>query len=76
MTRFSLIPENQSTEKTPTDYMLFSDRFVTFYSGHVLDNRCRVRPGPETPTVDFNELKDILLSTDLARNSELDWASG
>jgi hypothetical protein len=32
-----------------------------------------VKPLPETPKVDFKWLKELLLSTDLERNSELDW---
>jgi len=34
-----------------------------------------VKAGPETPTVNFNDLKDILLSNDLSRLEELDWIS-
>ena len=40
-----------------------------------LDSRCRIRPGPDTPTVNLAQLKELLLSKDLSRNSELDWVS-
>lgn len=33
----------------------------------------RLIPGPDTPTVNFAWLKELLLCKDLARNSELDW---
>ena len=42
---------------------------------YVFDERCRIRPGPDTQRVNFNSLKELLLSKDLARNSELDWVS-
>ena len=42
---------------------------------YVLDERLRIRPGPETPRVNFANLKEILLSTDLERDNELSWAS-
>jgi len=50
-----------------------SDRHVRKYPGYLLDERCRARPGPNTPTINFQQLKDILLSTDLSRNEELAW---
>lgn len=34
-----------------------------------------LRPKPNTPTVDFNYLKELLLSKDLTRSSELDWVA-
>ena len=40
----------------------------------MLDEALRIRPGPETPRVNFVNLKELLLSTDLARNAELEWA--
>lgn len=75
MTRFSLKRDNQSTKDNPTAYMLFSDRVRDVFPGYVVDDRCRMRPGPETLTVDFLNLKELLLSNDLARDSELDWIS-
>jgi len=33
----------------------------------------RIRPGPETPRVNFQWLKELLLSKDLSRNTELEW---
>ena len=43
------------------------------YPGYKFDDRCRITPGPDTPVVNFNEHKELLLSTDLSRLSELDW---
>ena len=31
-----------------------------------------MRPGPQTPVVNFQEIKDILLSKDLTREREID----
>ena len=70
--RCSLLQSNQSTEENPTDFVLYSDRISTMWPSYVLDERCRIRPGPETPVVNFVLLKALLLSTDLASNSELD----
>ena len=70
---FTLNPALQSTADNPTEYELFSDRFVKVFQGYVVDRRVRVRPGPDTPRVNFQWLKDVLLSKDLERNQELDW---
>ena len=72
---FTLNPANQSTADNPTDFMLFSDRIAQLYPSFLLDERCRVRPGPQTPVVSFTQLTDLLLSTDLSRECELDWIS-
>ena len=73
---FTLNPAHQSTAENPTDYELFSDRFVRIFPGYVLDKRLRIRPGPQTPTVNFAWLKELLLSNDLSRNEELEWIKG
>jgi hypothetical protein len=71
--RYSLNPKMQHTNDNPTGYHLFSDRVVHMYPGYVLDEELRIRPGPTTPTVNFNYLKDLLLSKDMSRMQELDW---
>ena len=76
MTRFTLKPELQSTAENLTEFELYSDRIHRMWPGYVLDNRCRVRPGPDTTTVNLVSLQALLLSTDLGRNAELDWVSG
>ena len=53
--------------------MLFSDRITTLFPGYVLDNELKLHPTSETPTVNFNQLKEILLSKDLERDQELEW---
>ena len=55
--------------------MFFSDRFTQTFPSYVLDDRIRIRPGPETPVTNFANLKELLLSKDVARNAELDWVS-
>ena len=73
MNVFSSNPAYQSTTSNPTEYELYSDRHERLYSKYILDNGLRLRPKPETPVVNFKQLKDILLSKDLSRASELDW---
>ena len=33
----------------------------------------RIRPGPTTPVLNWNYMKDLLLSKDLSRMKELEW---
>ena len=40
-----------------------------------MDSLFRIRPGKDTPTVNIAWLKELLLSKDLTRQSELDWVS-
>ena len=47
-----------------------------FPTYELTQDHCQIRPGPETPRVNLKWLKELLLSTDLGRNSELDWVSG
>ena len=74
-TRFSLNPAMQSTAENPSQFELYSDRIFRMWPTYVLDARNRLRPGPETPTVNFSWLKDLLLSKELSRNSELEWVN-
>jgi len=75
MNRVSLNKDLQSREGNETEYELFSDRFHKFYPTYVLDANQVARSGPESLTINFNQLKDLLLSKDLSRLSELDWIS-
>lgn len=43
------------------------------FPGYIVDERMRVRPGPTTPVLNWNHMKDLLLSKDLSRVKELDW---
>ena len=73
--RWSINPADQATEGNDTGYELYSDRIARLFPTYVLDERLRIRPGPETQRVNFVNLKEILLSTDLERDAELSWAS-
>jgi len=53
--------------------MLFSDRVSNLYPGYVVDKRLCIRAGPETKTLNFNDLKALYLSKDLSRNAEFEW---
>merc|ERR1712226_776254 len=73
--RYSLNPTIQRTETNATEFELYSDRHNRLYSQYVLDERLRLRPGPDTPVVSFKNIKEILLSHDISRDAELDWTS-
>ena len=61
---FSVDPLNQCTESNPTKFELCSDRLAKDFSNYVFDERGRVRSGPKTPTINFDNLKAVLLSSD------------
>jgi len=73
--RVSLNKDLQSREGNKTKYELFSDRFHKFYPTYVLDENLVARSGPESLTMNFHQLKKLLLSKDLSKLSELDWIS-
>ena len=51
----------QDTPENPTGFELFSDRTSRLYPTYVLDNVLKVVPGPTTPTVNFDQLKELLM---------------
>ena len=62
----------QDREDNPTGYMLFSDRMGKVYSTCTYDCALtRVLPGPDTPKIGFQGLREILLSQDLSLNGKL-----
>jgi hypothetical protein len=63
----------QDSQTNPTGYELFSDRIKRMYSTYQLNHRLVLLPGPETKTVNFTWLKELLQSKDLSRNHELSW---
>ena len=73
--KWTLNPSHQSTAENPTQFEIFSDRIHRLFPTYVLNSRCCVRPGPETVTMSFTYLKELLLSKDLSRNTELEWVS-
>ena len=76
-TMFSLNKKNQSTEDNPTDFELFSDRMHRRFPSYITDCTARrIMPGPDSPRINLNTLKEILLSTDLSRDAELPDTSG
>lgn len=74
--KFSLDVTLQSTPTNPTEWMLYSDMCEYTFPSYLIDDQCKVRPGPDTPKVNFTWLKKLLLSQDLSRNEELSWISG
>ena len=61
---FSVNPLNQCTESNPTAFELCSDRLAKDFANYTFDERGRARSGPKTPTINFDNLKDLLLSSD------------
>lgn len=62
-----------STERWNDEYKTYQERFQERYGdtyGYQLDRLNRVRPGPETQTVDYGQLIDILCSNDPSLLSE------
>ena len=57
MNRYSLDKTNQSTAERQTEYDLCSDRLVTKFPTYQFDEKCRIVPGPDTPTFNFRDLK-------------------
>jgi hypothetical protein len=56
---------------------LYSDYFAMKYPSCVLDSKTgMLHPKPESKMVNFNFLKELLLSKDLERVKELEWTHG
>ena len=70
---FSVDPLNQCTEGNQTKFELCSDRLAKNLPNYVFDERGRVRPGPETSTVNFDYLKELLLSKDRDEEASFHW---
>ena len=64
MNRYSLDIKNQDSALRQTQFTLCSDRMEQMFPGYQLDKKCRVIPGKSTPTINFSELKQLLLSKD------------
>ena len=73
LNRVTANPDHQRTEHNETEFELFSDRYQRKWSHLEIGERMRLQPGPNTKVVNWKEHKDLLLSTDLSRASELDW---
>jgi hypothetical protein len=43
------------------------------FSEYILDENLSFVPKPDTPTINFNQWKELMLSKDLSRLRELDW---
>ncbi len=52
-------------------YQLFSDRFAAKYPTYELDGQLKIVPSEHTVTLNWNHLKELMLSTDLTRLPEL-----
>jgi len=76
MDRFTLNPEMQHKEGVnETGFELHSDRFTRMFPGYYLTDKGLMEPKEGTPTVNFDNLREVLLSKDLSRGAELEWAN-
>jgi hypothetical protein len=50
--------------------MLYSDRYVTTFSDYYLTPDLQLRPKEGTKTINFTNLKELLLSKDFTRMAE------
>ena len=53
------------------NYQLYSDRFAVKFPTYELDGQLKIVPGEHTIALNWNHLKDLMLSTDLSRLPEL-----
>lgn len=68
---FTLDPKYQRNEANPnSEYELYSDRYIRKFSHFNIDNQLRFTPNEKAQTINFDNLKKILLSTDLSRVPE------
>lgn len=65
--------ENQRSDVKDTGFELFSDRIRRVFPQYTLGRYLVFMPKPDTPTINFDEFKRLMLSKDLSRLSELDW---
>ena len=73
---WSVNEENQSKFEKQTEFELYSDRMKRLYPTYNLTDILKLIPGPATPVVNFNKLTEVLLSTDLQREAELQANTG
>ena len=64
--RISVDRNHQRTAENETEFELFSDRYQRRFLNYQLVDRLRFQPGPNTPVLNWNFMKDLLLSTDLS----------
>ena len=65
------INEPAKTKQNSNFFQIDSRKFP----GYQLDDKCRIKPKKDTPVVSFKWLKELLLSKDLDRADELNWAN-
>lgn len=71
MDKFSLNGQVQKSSKNPeSTFMLYSDRRVHKYSDYDLNETWHLIPKATTPTINFDQLKELMLSTDFSRQGE------
>ena len=72
--KYSLDKTQQHSEDNPTGFRLYSDYFTIKYPHCILDRQSgALSPKNDAPVVNFNQLKELLLSKDLSRIGELEW---
>ena len=51
--------------------MLYSDRIVKKFPTYLLDDSLTLISGPDSELINFNQLKELMLSKDMTRLGEL-----
>ena len=69
--RFSSAQSKRNTEENPAEFDLFSDKFAQQFPTYELNVTSGLAPTEKTPVLNFNQLKELLLSKDLSRMNEL-----
>ena len=52
-------------------FMLYSDRIVKKFPTYLLDDSLTLISGPDSELINFNQLKELMLSKDMTRLGEL-----
>jgi hypothetical protein len=73
LTRFSLLKKTQRTTDNQTDFELYSDRVRRAFPEYTVDDGLRFVPKKNTPTINWTQFRDMMVSKDLKRLDELAW---
>jgi len=60
----------KSATNPKSTFELYSDRIVSKFSKYNLNATSHLLPKPTTPTINFDQLKELLLSEDFSRMDE------
>ena len=73
MNYFSMKPEYQSQKDQLTGFDLCSDRMAKSFNTYTFDEVGRMIPNENARLINYNQLRELLLSTNLSREESLFW---